>query len=318
MIGVPVVEGGREGVDPSEELLDRVTKQLCEPESYSPLAYRQRRGLPMPSVAVLAEIVDKLRGVLFPGYFGDTDVTPASMPYAVGNALHEAHRLLSGQIARGVCPACLTEDLLDCPDCERQARTLSLRFMDALPRIRKLLATDVIAAYTGDPAAKSVAETIFCYPSLVAMTHYRIAHELHRLDVAIIPRIITEMAHSATGIDIHPAAEIGEGLFIDHGTGTVVGETCIIGNNVRIYQSVTLGAKSIPRENAHITGNGPRHPIIEDDVVIYSGATILGRVRIGRGSVIGGNVWLTGDVPSNSRVVQGRADRALYENGDGI
>jgi len=180
-------------------------------------------------------------------------------------------------------------------------------FISTLPEVRRLLASDVVAAYEGDPAARSRGETIFCYPSLKAMTNYRLAHELYRLNVDIIPRIITEMAHSQTGIDIHPGAEIGERFFIDHGTGTVIGETCIIGKNVRLYQQVTLGAKSFPKdENGRLVKGIPRHPILEDDVIIYSGTTVLGRVRIGKGSVIGGNVWLTHDVKPHSTILQGQ------------
>ena len=166
-----------------------------------------------------------------------------------------------------------------------------------------MLATDVQAAFAGDPAAKNPGETIFCYPSIKAVTNYRIAHELYLLGVPLIPRIITEMAHSATGIDIHPGATIGESFFIDHGTGTVIGETCIIGRNVRLYQGVTLGAKSFPKgENGHLVKGIARHPIVEDNVTIYSGATILGRITIGEGAVIGGNVWVVDDVPPGTKI----------------
>lgn len=178
---------------------------------------------------------------------------------------------------------------------------------------------DAQAAFCGDPAAKGVGETIFCYPSITALAHHRIAHELYRLEVPLIPRIISEMAHSDTGIDIHPGARIGEYFFIDHGTGTVIGETSVIGNNVRIYQGVTLGARSFPLDDEGNPVKGiPRHPIVEDDVIIYSGATILGRVTIGKGAEIGGNVWLTRDVPPGARVVQGRPEETLYSEGLGI
>ena len=179
------------------------------------------------------------------------------------------------------------------------------QFIQALPEIRHLLALDSKAAYTGDPAAVSYGETIFCYPSMRMMTNYRVAHELYKLGVPLIPRIITEMAHSETGIDIHPGAQIGESFFMDHGTGIVIGATCIIGNNVKVYQNVTLGAKSFPlNENGNPIKGIPRHPIIEDNVVIYAGATILGRITIGQDSIIGGNVWLTESVPPNSRVLK--------------
>ena len=223
----------------------------------------------------------------------------------LGNHLEKAERLLSEQIKRGYGFSCEITYWQACMECEEKSRNLSREFIAAIPGIRKLLATDVMAAYEGDPAARSIGETIFSYPSIKAMTNYRIAHELHRLGVEIIPRIITEMAHSQTGIDIHPGAVIGERFFIDHGSGTVIGETCEIGNNVRLYQGVTLGAVSFPKdESGRLVKGIPRHPIVEDDVIIYSGTTILGRVRIGKGSVIGGNVWLTSDVPPYTRVTQ--------------
>jgi serine O-acetyltransferase len=192
-------------------------------------------------------------------------------------------------------------------------------FIEKLPGIRHLLSTDVQAAYTGDPAAHSYGEAIFCYPSIFALANHRIAHELYRLDVPIIPRIITELAHSRTGIDIHPGAQIGEYFFIDHGTGVVIGETSVIKKNVRIYQGVTLGAKSFPLdENGNPIKGIPRHPVVEDDVIIYSGATILGRITIGRGAEIGGNVWITNDVAPGTRVHQEKAVETYFNNGSGI
>jgi serine O-acetyltransferase len=177
----------------------------------------------------------------------------------------------------------------------------------------------VQAAYEGDPAAVDPNEAIFCYPGLLALTNHRVAHELHRLGVPLLPRIINELAHSLTGIDIHPGAQIGRGMFIDHGTGVVIGETCIIGDRVRLYQGVTLGAKSFPLdEQGKPIKSIPRHPIVEDDVIIYAGATILGRVTIGRGSVIGGNVWLVRSVPPDSRISQGPAREEKFSSGAGI
>ncbi len=181
-------------------------------------------------------------------------------------------------------------------------------FRDALPEIRRLLETDVEAIAGADPAAESLREIVYCYPAVTAMLHYRTAHELHRLGVPVIPRMITEHAHSVTGIDIHPAALIGEGFAIDHGTGVVIGETAIIGNNVTIYQGVTLGARNFRYDEAGRPINQPRHPILEDGVTVYSNATILGRITIGEGSVIGGNVWLTHGVPPHSRILQGSAE----------
>ncbi len=241
------------------------------------------------------------------------------MKYHIGSSLDRLFSILSEQIKRGFCFSCAEEGGVSCEDCENRARQICRAFLIRLDSIRQNLSSDAQAAYEGDPAAKGVGETIFSYPSMSALTNYRIAHELYSLAVPLIPRIITEMAHSTTGIDIHPGAQIGEHFFIDHGTGVVIGETAIIGSNVRIYQGVTLGAKSFPLdENGRPIKGIPRHPIVEDDVVIYSGATILGRVTIGRGSEIGGNVWITRDVPPGVRIVQGRAEELYFDEGSGI
>lgn len=287
--------------------LDRVCEELCRPENYEGVYHRPTHDEQMPSVEVLYEIMELLKSVLFPGYFGRSDVTPETMRYHVGAALDTVDRLLAEQVKRGMCFSCnLGDD--ECIDCISRSGELVEKFIGRLPEVRRLLAGDVRAAFMGDPAAKSPGETIFCYPSIYALTHHRIAHELYKLEVSIIPRIITEMAHSNTGIDIHPGAEIGERFFIDHGTGVVIGETCIIGDDVRLYQGVTLGAKSFPAdESGKLIKGKKRHPIVEDDAVIYSGATILGRVTIGKGSVIGGNVWLTESVPAGSKIMQSPA-----------
>ncbi|HNX51639.1 MAG TPA: hypothetical protein PKL08_15825, partial [Thermoanaerobaculaceae bacterium] len=232
--------------------------------------------------------------------------------------LERVRRSLGGQIKRGLCFACCHHPSL-CPDCEPQAVSLTERFLSTLPEVRRLLATDVIAAYEGDPAAQSPDETVFCYPGVLAITNHRIAHELYRLGVPLIARIISEAAHSATGIDIHPGATIGERFFIDHGTGVVIGETSVIGANVRLYQGVTLGAKTFPKDAQGNPIKGIlRHPIVADDVVVYAGATILGRVTIGAGSIIGGNVWLTRSVPPGSRISQAQSRDDLYDEGGGI
>ncbi len=308
-----------DNADEVRERFDEVVEQLCDPGSYLRVYHRHPHEAPMPSVSALAEIVDRLRSVLFPGYFGKSDVTPGTLRYHVGANLDTIHRLLSEQIMRGHCFICTMDGIRETPDCQDMSRNLTQRFISALPEIREQLAGDVGAAFHGDPAAKTPGEAIFCYPSITALTHHRIAHRLHLLGVPVIPRIINEMAHSKTGIDIHPGATIGDRLFIDHGTGVVIGETCIIGNNVRIYQGVTLGAKSFPKDEHGAPIKGiPRHPIVEDDVIIYSGATILGRVTIGRGSVIGGNVWLTRDVVPGSRLVQSKSEESGFEQGSGI
>jgi serine O-acetyltransferase len=257
----------------------------------------------MPSVELLTDIVERLRSVLFPGFFKESFITPENMAYFVGSKLEKVRRELTRQVERGFCFACDKDEHSCSADCEVRAENLCNQFLQTLPRVRRLLATDVQAAFAGDPAAKNPGETIFCYPSIRAVTNHRIAHELHLLGVPLIPRIISEMAHSATGIDIHPGATIGESFFIDHGTGTVIGETCIIGRNVRLYQGVTLGAKSFPKgEDGHLVKGIARHPIVEDNVTIYSGATILGRITIGEGAVIGGNVWVVDDVAPGARM----------------
>lgn len=299
--------------------LENIVKTLCQPQSYKKVYHRINHDVPMPSIQQLEEIVEECKMVLFPGYFGNSEITPQNMQYYIGSAIDGIARKLTEQIKRGYCFSCSEGETIDCIECEHRSRKIMFQFMDMLPEIRRMLAMDVQAAYEGDPAAKSHGETIFCYPSITAMIHYRIAHALYILDVPLIPRIITEMAHSHTGIDIHPGATISENFFIDHGTGVVIGETTIIGKNVRIYQGVTLGAKSFPLdENGNPMKGIPRHPIVEDDVIIYSGATILGRVTIGRGSVIGGNVWLTESVPPQTNVVQHKPSEMMFEHGGGI
>jgi serine O-acetyltransferase len=207
---------------------------------------------------------------------------------------------LADQIQRGLMVADAT-----CSDCGDRAQALARTFLARLPEVRRLLATDIQAGFEGDPAATSPEEVLFSYPGLLAVTNQRLAHELLKLGVPLLPRMITEHAHSLTGIDIHPGAQIGERFFIDHGTGVVIGETCIIGRNVRIYQGVTLGAKSFPLDaNGHPIKGVPRHPVVEDDVIVYSNATILGRITLGKGSAIGGNVWLTRSVPPGSVITQ--------------
>ncbi len=284
----------------------------------------KERMHPLPSRDIVTKIIDELRAVLFPGFFGTTELTQENIRYHLGSTLDLLSHQLEEQIRRGLCFECS-----ECADagfppqklvhCYEEAREITNTFISRLPKIQRLLIGDVIATYQGDPAATSPAEAIFCYPGILALTSYRIAHELHTLGVPILPRIITEQAHSLTGIDIHPGATIGERLCIDHGTGIVVGETCIIGDRVKIYQGVTLGAKSFPLdENGQPIKGIPRHPIVEDDVIIYSGATILGRVTIGRGSVIGGNVWLTQSVPPYSKVTQAKNFQELFQDGAGI
>lgn len=280
--------------------LDSITASLCEPSSLCGVLHAGAAA--MPSLAALREIMDRLRAAIFPGYFGTTQFDHASLRYHLAANLDSIHRLLTRQIVAGLCFGCKNPQE-PCGNCQGEGEASALTFMRRLPEIRRLLALDAKAAYEGDPAAISAAEAIFCYPSITAMFHHRVAHELYRLKIPIIPRIIAEMAHSATGIDINPGASIGEEFFIDHGTGVVIGETAIIGNSCRLYQGVTLGALSFPKnpDGALVKGIA-RHPILEDRVTVYAGATILGRVTIGNGAVIGGNVWITHDVPPGARI----------------
>ena len=286
--------------------LDSVVERLCHSSSLDAVWHRPAQGAAMPSLDALKEIMERLRAAVFPGYFGSTRIRRESMRYHLAANLDSIYHKLSEQILRGFCFSCEGRHAATpCEACESEGTAAALKFMDRLPEIRRLLAGDAQAAYEGDPAATSPGETIFCYPSMHAMFHHRIAHELYTLKVPVIPRIISEMAHSCTGIDIHPGATIGEDFFIDHGTGVVIGETCILGRNCRLYQGVTLGALSFPKNpDGTLTKGIPRHPVLEDNVTVYAGATILGRVTIGAGAVIGGNVWITSDVPAGARSSQ--------------
>jgi serine O-acetyltransferase len=282
-------------------------------------AARRVRGRPvLPSREALVGIVRDLRAVLFPAHFGPSDLTDEGIDYFVGHTLDAALVALHEQLRRGLLFAC-EHTSHDCPRCEHRAVEVTSEFAMCLPKVRAELESDVRAAYEGDPAATSIDEAVFCYPGITAITNHRIAHQLHVLGVPLIPRIVAEIAHADTGVDIHPGAQIGASFFIDHGTGVVIGETTIIGERVRVYQGVTLGAKSFPLdEHGHPMKGIPRHPVVEDDVEIYAGATILGRITIGRGSSIGGNVWLTRSVPPNSRVTQAQIRNDLFGDGAGI
>jgi serine O-acetyltransferase len=256
----------------------------------------------LPSREVLERAARDLCGLLFPMRLGPNDLREENTDYYVGHALGEVLQALERQILLELRSAPGLEDpVLRVATARQKTR----RFGESLPGLRRLLDQDVEAAFQGDPAARSVDEVLLCYPGILAVIHHRLAHALHRLELPLVARIVAEIAHSATGIDIHPGAEIGAGFFIDHGTGVVIGETAVIGERVRLYQAVTLGAKSFPKgENGALEKGLRRHPIVEDDVVIYAGATVLGRITIGRGSVIGGNVWLTRSVPAGSLVTQ--------------
>lgn len=271
-------------------------------------------SLGAPSPDTLLNLMARLKGVFFPDIFLQGRNSQESRFYHISANLDSIRQILIRQITCGFCISSST-DIMDSPETSTHARELTDAFMRRLPEIHLLLEEDAQAAYEGDPAASSPLETLLCYPSMRVMCHHRVAHELYRLGVPLIPRIISEMAHSETGIDIHPGATIGPRFFIDHGTGVVIGETCIIGSHCRLYQGVTLGALSFPKQDDGSLVKGlARHPVLEDNVVIYAGATILGRVTIGKGSVIGGNIWLTQDVPPGSKIVQQHSQRA--EAGD--
>lgn len=288
--------------------LDEVVAALGQP-SFLNGAVCEKSDYALPSISVLKEIMDRLRAALFPGFFGQSRFDPDSFPYHLAANLDSIYRLLRGQIVAGLCFDCAGSNLSP-RDCKQQGKKQALEFMRKLPEIRNSLAGDARAAYEGDPAAKTPSEAIFCYPSITAMFHHRVGHELYCLKVPVIPRIIGEMAHSATGIDIHPGASIGKNFFIDHGTGVVIGETCIIGDGCRLYQGVTLGALSFPKNPDGTLIKGiPRHPILKDNVTVYAGATILGRVTIGEKAVIGGNVWITEDVPPGAVISQERHEK---------
>jgi serine O-acetyltransferase len=257
---------------------------------------------PIPSRDAIIDILWTVRRILYPGYFFRTRVDSVNLGYYFGQEATAFFETFSEQLTLAMRHECLRHDL-PCVRCEERGQEAAIEFMRALPRLRKTLASDVRAAYEGDPAAKSYDEIIFSYPGLFAITVFRVAHQLHELGISLIPRIMTEYAHSLTGIDIHPGATIGKSFFIDHGTGVVIGETTEIGEHVRVYQGVTLGALSLPRDAGEKLRNKKRHPTIEDDVIIYSGATILGGdTIIGARSVIGGNVWITESVPPDTKV----------------
>lgn len=297
-------------------VLTQTVGELACPESYKDLYHEHSDGVPLPSGDVLRRIVDLARGIIFPGYYGQSCINTQTLKYHLGVDIEQLYLLLVTQIQAGLsfsnfkaddgAFAAYTTATIN-TEMRRIAENRAERFIAQLPEIRRVLATDVVAAFNGDPAAKNYGEIISCYPVIKELTVYRIAHALWELDVPLVPRMLTEMAHSETGIDIHPGATIGEFFTIDHGTGVVIGETSIIGKNVKLYQGVTLGAKSFPLDADGNPIKGiPRHPILEDDVIVYSNASILGRITIGKGAVIGGNVWVTQDVPSGASITQKR------------
>ena len=298
------------GLQKHSKVLNETVEKLSDECSYKQLFHAYRDEEALPSGEVLEEIIDLCRAILFPGYYGNARISTQTIRFHTGVNIEKLHELLSRQIYAGLCLADTS-----CTSCAEelifsQAEKLSEAFISTLPEMRCLLATDAEAAYNGDPAAQNINEVIFCYPGFRAIGNYRIAHQLYKLGVPFIPRMITEMAHSETGIDIHPGAQIGHYFSIDHGTGTVIGETSVIGNNVRIFQGGSLaGEKRPPDENGTASRGVPRHPILEDNVTVYSNATLLGKIRVGKGATICGNVWITGDVPPGAVITQNKVTK---------
>ncbi|WP_066271823.1 serine O-acetyltransferase EpsC [Hydrogenophaga palleronii] len=291
--------------------LQQVVRGLADVRQRWRIAQKRSRepgGRELPSRDALSAIVDGLRGALFPMRLGPLDLRQESEDFYIGHTLDAALHALFGQVRLELRHQQRHTGAADEAAIEQQARTLVRDFAHSLPAIRELLDSDVVAAFEGDPAARSVDEVLLCYPGIQAMIHHRVAHRLYELGAPLLARIVAELAHGATGIDIHPGASIGAGFFIDHGTGVVIGETAVIGQRVRVYQAVTLGAKRFPTdENGHLSKGLARHPLVEDDVVIYAGATVLGRVTIGRGATIGGNLWVTHDVAPGANLSQARS-----------
>ncbi len=302
-----------------DKRINNTIDRLSEPDSYKLVCHEHLKGEPMPSNKNIAQIIELVREILFPGYFGTTTLRGGTTRHYMGVYVDELYPVLSGEILAGMCFECEDDSVSKVGKHTKRAENNTIEFIEYLPELRRQLVADVEATFLNDPAARNFGEVIYSYPGIRAITNYRLAHKLLQLQVPLIPRIISEMAHSETGIDIHPRAQIGERFTIDHGTGVVIGSTSVIGNDVKIYQGVTLGAKSFPLDELGNPIKGiPRHPIVEDDVVIYAGATILGRITIGKGSVIGGNVWVTKDLPPNSWVVQKRAKDVPFTDGAGI
>jgi serine O-acetyltransferase len=277
--------------------------------------YQHLAAAPLPSRNSIGETIHKVRRIIFPGYFTQSVPAPSNLEDGLKEEITDLFKILSKQIVLAVQHACMRYDR-PCVPCDELSRNKALGFIEVLPNLRAVLATDVRAAMQGDPAAKSYDEVITSYPGLFAITVQRVAHELHKLKVPQLPRMMTEYAHGFTGIDIHPGAKIGSDFFIDHGTGVVVGETTEIGNRVRLYQGVTLGALSMPKEAVESFRDKKRHPTIEDDVIIYSNTTVLGgETVIGARSTIGGNVWITDSVPPDTKVYLKRPELTYSENG---
>ena len=275
-------------------------------------------GRDLPSKKVVIEVLEDLLTILFPGYLGDSEITKANIKYHLGTKLTSVYARLTEEVEKSLKYIC--RKISECPRdvCQKRAHVVVKELLEDLPEIRSMLSSDIQAAFSGDPAAVSTEEVILSYPCVLAITTYRIAHELYVRCIPLIPRILSEHMHSLTGIDIHPGAKIGKSFFIDHGTGVVIGETTIIGDNVKVYQGTTLGAMSFPKdERGQIIKGIKRHPTIEDNVTIYAEATILGDITIGKNAVIGGNVWVKEPVPAGVTVTTANAELVYKKNNKG-
>jgi len=298
--------------------IEPLIRQLRQLRQQS-LEKRNRRGRPakLPSKKILGGIVNQLCTALFPNRLGVSYLSEEAIDYFVGYTLDRQLSALNQQITLEL--NYFNNRPGSDAEIAAQAKAMTREFAARLPDVRHLIETDIQAAFEGDPAARSPDEILACYPGIIAILHYRLAHILYSLGLTLTARIVAEVAHSLTGIDIHPGAKIGSRFFIDHGTGVVIGETAVIGSGVRLYQAVTLGAKRFDKdENGWLAKGQDRHPVVEDDVIIYAGATLLGRITIGQGSVIGGNVWLTHSVPPGSHISQAQFRQELFEGGGGI
>ncbi|RZW24661.1 MAG: serine acetyltransferase [Desulfobulbaceae bacterium] len=290
------------------EVVEKLMQSWSTKECYDHIS-----PVSIPSHKAVINIIKQARRILFPGYFTSASLHASNLEYYIGKETTELYDKLSEQITMAIRHDCRRQER-PCTNCEQRASELAYRFITTLPGIASTLAHDIRATLEGDPASKSPDEVIFSYPGLLAITVYRLAHELYKLEVPIVPRIMTEWAHGETGIDINPGAQIGPGLCIDHGTGVVIGETTIIGKNVRLYQGVTLGALSLPKDAVEVLRHKKRHPTLEDDVIVYSNTTILGGdTIIGAGSVIGGNIWLTESVSTGTKVLLKKPE-LIYRN----
>jgi serine O-acetyltransferase len=302
-----------------EEWAVSAVESLGDISSFGLLYHKHRMGESMPSADKLKIFVDKIRQIIFPGYYGEINLRNETLPYYIGVLVDQVYELLSEQVFAGLCFNSENDKIQNIEDKRKAAENIAIEFINGISELRRILITDVKAAFLADPAANNIGEVIFCYPGTRAISSYRIANLLYKLGVPLIPRIITELAHSETGIDINPEATIGEYFTIDHGTGVVIGSTSVVGNHVILYQGVTLGAKNFPLDKKGNPVKGiPRHPIVGDNVIIYSNATILGRITIGHDSVIGGNVWVTKNLPPHSKALQTKSRHVDFFDGSGI